>query len=147
MPSDLEELVRRLGGEIIETRREVLTVKQAAEEMNVPEDLIIKTLVVMTPEGAVLAILDGRSRLSLSRLRGRLATPEEVRRITGFEVGEVPPVGIPLRTFIDEKVLEKEFVYGGGGSKRRLIKISPRAIVEHQRAEVMDLRECSRSPF
>lgn len=147
MPSDLEELVRRLGGEIIETRREVLTVRQAAEEMNVPEDLIIKTLVVMTPEGAVLAILDGRSRLSLSRLRGRLATPEEVRRITGFEVGEVPPVGIPLRTFVDEKVLEKEFVYGGGGSKRRLIKISPRAIVEHQRAEVMELRERSRSPF
>ncbi len=137
--ADLEDLVRRLGGEIVETRREVLTVKQAAEEMGVPEDQIIKTLVILTPEGALLAILSGISRLDLKKLNGRLATPEEVRELTGFEVGEVPPVGIPMRTLVDSRVLEKELVYGGGGSKRRLVKISPKAIVEHQGAEVADL--------
>lgn len=141
MPRGLEELVRELGGEIVETEREVLTVRQAAEEVGVPEDWIVKTLVVMTREGAVLTILSGSSRLDLAKLGGRLATPEEVKELTGFEVGEVPPVGIPLRTLIDEEVLKKDLVYGGGGSKRRLIKISPRAILEHQRAEVTDLRE------
>lgn len=136
-----EELVRKLGGEVIETRREVLTVMQAAEEIGVPEDQIIKTLVVITPEGPLLAILSGRSRLNLEKLRGRLATPDEVRELTGFEVGEVPPIGIPLRTLIDEKVLEKDLVYGGGGSKRKLIKIAPEVILEYQRAEIADLRE------
>lgn len=136
---DLEDLVRRLGGEILKTRREVLTVKQAAEEIGVPEDQIIKTLVVMTPKGALLAILDGRSRLDLSKLNGRLATPDEVRELTGFEVGEVPPVGIPMRTLVDSRVLEKDFVYGGGGSRRKLVRISPKAIVEYQGAEVTDL--------
>ncbi|MEM0295839.1 MAG: YbaK/EbsC family protein [Candidatus Korarchaeum sp.] len=141
MPRSIEELVRKLGGEVIETEREVSTVKQAAEEMGVPEDQIIKTLVVITPEGPLLAVLSGNSRLDLVKLGGRLATREEVRELTGFEVGEVPPSGEPLRTLIDERVLERDVVYGGGGSRRRLIKISPKAILEHQRAEVTDLRE------
>ncbi|MEM3371568.1 MAG: YbaK/EbsC family protein [Candidatus Korarchaeum sp.] len=141
MPRPIEELVRKLGGEVIETEREVSTVKQAAEEMGVPEDQIIKTLVVITPEGPLLAVLSGNSRLDLVKLGGRLATREEVRELTGFEVGEVPPIGVPLRTLIDERVLERDVVYGGGGSRRRLIKISPKAILEHQRAEVTDLRE------
>ncbi|MEM0017906.1 MAG: YbaK/EbsC family protein [Candidatus Korarchaeum sp.] len=141
MPRSIEELVRKLGGEVIETEREVSTVKQAAEEMGVPEDQIIKTLVVITPEGPLLAVLSGNSRLDLVKLGGRLATREEVRELTGFEVGEVPPIGVPLRTLIDERVLERDVVYGGGGSRRRLIKISPKAILEHQRAEVTDLRE------
>lgn len=143
MPSteELREIVAKLGGEIVETEREVLTVKQAAEELGVDEALIIKTLVVITPEGPLLAILDGKSRLNLAKLRGRLARPEEVRKLTGYEVGEVPPVGIKMRTLVDERVLDREVIYGGGGSKRRLIKISPRAIVEYQKAEVTDLRE------
>lgn len=137
---EFERIIRGLGGELIETREEVITVKQAARELGVDESQIIKTLVVVTHNGPLLAILDGESRLNLSELGGRLATPEEVRELTGYEVGEVPPVGIPLRTLVDEKVLEKEVVYGGGGSKRRLVRLTPSAIVEYQRAEVAKLR-------
>ncbi len=50
-------------------------------------------------------------------------------------------MGIPLRTIVDRKVMEKSIVYGGGGSKRRLIEISPERIVEYQGAEVSDISD------
>ncbi|MDK2383925.1 MAG: aminoacyl-tRNA deacylase [Candidatus Korarchaeota archaeon] len=142
MTSDFESLVEELGGRLITTRGEVKTVRQAARELGVEEEQIIKTLVVITDEGPVLAILDGRSRLDLSKLgRGaRLASPREVEEHTGYRVGEVPPVGIPLRTLVDERVLRWDRVYGGGGSIRRLVELDPRAIVRYQKAEVGRLR-------
>lgn len=142
MADDLADLVRKLGGRIIETRGEVRTVRQAAKELGVDERQIIKTLVVITPQGPALAILDGRSRLDLAKLGegSRLASPREVRRYTGYGVGEVPPVGIPIRTYMDERVLEWDKVYGGGGSLRRLVELDPKAIVEYQGAEVRRLR-------
>ncbi len=141
MKVDFESLVEELGGRLITTTGEVRTVRQAARELGVEEGRIIKTLVVVTDDGPVLAILDGRSRLDLSKVgRGaRLATPEEVERYTGYRVGEVPPVGIPLRTFVDERVLRWDRVYGGGGSIRRLVELDPRVIVDHQKAEVRRL--------
>lgn len=137
-----ESLVRRLGGRIIDTEGEVKTVKQAARELGVDEGQIIKTLVVITRKGPILAILDGKSRLDLSRLGegARLATPEEVKAHTGYEVGEVPPLGIPIKTYVDERVLRWKRVYGGGGSVRRLVELDPRVIVEYQGAEIKKLR-------
>ena len=41
---------------------------------------------------------------------------------------------------MDPKVLGSEFVVGGGGRVDRLLKISPRRIVEYQRAKVVDVR-------
>jgi len=69
-------------------------------------------------KGRYLAIVDGESKVSLEKIKRhfgevRLATPEEVRKITGFEVGGVPPVGIEVKTTVDPKVLENEFVIGG----------------------------------
>jgi len=49
-----------------------------------------------------------------------LATPEEVKQITGFEVGAMPPVGVKVKTIVDPKVLKNEFVIGGGGRIDRL---------------------------
>jgi len=142
MKADFESLVEELGGRLITTQGEVKTVRQAAKELGVEEEQIIKTLVVITKDGPVLAILDGRSRLDLSKVgRGaRLASPREVEEHTGYRVGEVPPVGIPLRTLVDERVLRWDRVYGGGGSIRRLVELDPRTIVRYQKAEVRRLR-------
>ncbi len=142
MKADFESLIEELGGRLITTQGEVKTVRQAAKELGVEEEQIIKTLVVITEDGPVLAILDGRSRLDLSKVGkgARLASPREVEEHTGYKVGEVPPVGIPLRTLVDEKVLRWNKVYGGGGSIRRLVELDPRTIVRYQKAEVRRLR-------
>ena len=143
---DLEELVRSLGGEIINVGEPVKTVAQAVKAMGVSPKQIIKSLVLITENEPILVIVDGESKVSFEKIRQyfgkvRLATPEEVREITGFEVGAVSPIGIKIRTIIDPRVLENEYVIGGGGRINRLCRLDPRKIIEYQKAVVLDVKE------
>jgi len=143
---NLEEIIRSLGGEIIEVGRPVIRVSQAVEATGASPRQIIKSMVVISKEGPLLVIVDGESKISMKKLKKlfgkvRLASSDEVKELTGFEIGGVPPVGVPLRTIVDPRVLENDYVIGGGGRIDRLCKLDPRKIVEYQRAEVIDVRE------
>jgi len=139
------DLILRLGGEILEFGTPVKTVEQAVRATGADAGQIIKAMLLITEKaGAILAIVDGRSRIDLKKVekrfgKVRLASPRGVKEITGYEVGELPPIGIPLRTLIDPRVLEKSYVIGGGGAVNRLIRIDPRKIVEAQNAEIEDI--------
>jgi len=142
----LEEIVESLGGEIINVGKPVKTVTQAVKATKASPRQIIKSLVLISEKGPILAIVDGESKVSLEKIKQhfgevRLATPEEVKEITGFEVGGVPPVGINIKTIVDPRVLENEFVIGGGGRIDKLCKLSPKKIVEYQKAEIIEIRE------
>ena len=89
--------------------------------------------------------MDGESKVDPNKLaknfgKVRLATPEEVKRITGFEVGAMPPVGVEVKTIVDPKILENKFVIGGGGRMDKLSKLNPEKIVEYQKAIIVDVR-------
>lgn len=139
---ELKRIVKELGGEFLELNTPVKTVEQAARATGADPGQIIKSILLMTEnEGAILAIVDGRSRIDLRKIekrfgRVRLALPQEVKEITGYEVGELPPIGIPIKTLIDPRVLEKSYVLGGGGAINRLIKMDPYKILKIQNAEV-----------
>ncbi|RLI27472.1 MAG: hypothetical protein DRO52_00060 [Candidatus Hecatellales archaeon] len=141
-----EELVRRLGGEIISVGVPVKTVEQAVKATGSKPKQIVKSLLFIAERGGpVLVVVDGEARVDLERLEKlfgsvRFATPEEVKEIAGCEVGGVPPVGVNVRTIVDPRVLENEFVIGGGGSIDKLSKLNPRKIVEHQKAEIIDVK-------
>ena len=142
----LKDIARELNAEILEIGRPVKTVKQATRETGVKPRQVIKSLVVICEKEPLLVIVDGESKVSMKKLEElfgncRLAKPEEVKRLTGYEVGGVPPVGVPLRTIIDPKVLENEYVIGGGGAIDRLLRIEPKKIVEYQKAEIVEVRE------
>ena len=142
----LEELIRKLGGEIINVGKPVKTVEQAVKATGSNPKQIIKSLLFISEKEPVLVIVDGESKVDLNKLakiiggKVRLATPEEVKQITGFEVGAVPPVGVEVKTIVDPKVLESKFVIGGGGRINRLSKLNPEKIVEHQRAIIVDVK-------
>ena len=142
----LEEIAKVLNAEILDIGKPVKTVQQAAQATGFSPNKIIKSLVLVCDKGPLLTILDGDSRIDFKKLepkfgRCRFAKPYEVREITGYEVGGVPPVGISLLTIIDLRVMRKDYVIGGGGSIDRLIKIAPQKIAEYQNAEIMEIRE------
>lgn len=143
---NVEKVIESLGGEMLNVGKPVKTVAQAAKATKASPKQIIKSLVLISEKGPMLAIVDGESKVSFEKIeqhfgKVRLATPEEVRKITGFEIGGVPPVGINIKTVIDPKVLENEFVIGGGGRIDKLCKIDPRKIIEYQRADVIEIRK------
>jgi prolyl-tRNA editing enzyme YbaK/EbsC (Cys-tRNA(Pro) deacylase) len=69
----------------------------------------------------------------------RLATPEELRNITGYEPGTLPPVAHKqnIRTVLDEDVIDEDYVYAGGGSLGSSLKISPKDIARLQNALIL----------
>ncbi len=143
---EFEELIKKLDGEIIDVAKPVKTVAQAVSATNSSPKQIIKSLLFISENEPVLVILDGESRVDLKKLtklvgKVRFASPEEVKQITGFEVGAVPPIGIKIKTIVDKKVLENKFVIGGGGRIDRLIRLIPDKIIQHQKAIVEDVRK------
>jgi len=146
MEEKLEDLVRRLGGEVINVGKPVKTVKQAVKATGLSPKQIIKSLLFISENGPILVILDGSSKVDLAKLnrvvgRGkiRLARPDEVKQITKYEVGSLPPIGVKARTIVDPRVLKNRIVVGGGGNSTKLSKLDPRKIIEYQKAEIADI--------
>jgi prolyl-tRNA editing enzyme YbaK/EbsC (Cys-tRNA(Pro) deacylase) len=94
----------------------------------------------------MVAIVRGDMRVDERKLREastasaiRIAKAREVERFTGYKIGEVPPVGHGLRTFVDQKVMALEKAYAGGGSTHTLLEISPEAIARLSKAETAEI--------
>ena len=108
------------------------SVAEAAETAKCLSNSFIKSICMIDPNGnLIVAIVKGENRASTSRVskslsieRPRIATSEEMLEKTGYPCGGTPPFGYGAIFLIDPKVMEKEVVYGGGGSECALIKIS-----------------------
>ena len=141
---DIKDLIRSVGGEIIELDVDVKTVSQASKATGLPPDHIIKSLVFIGEREAALVIVSGDKRVNLDKLarfigKCRLATPREALMLTGFEVGGMPPIGVPLRTIVDSNLVDKEYVVGGGGDIKTLSKLKVDTIIKYQSAEIYDI--------
>lgn len=68
------------------------------------------------------------------------ASADETRDMTGMEIGGVTPLALPgdLPIWIDGAVMACEYVILGGGNRDSKIKLDPRALLEHARAEVVE---------
>lgn len=125
---------RKIDAKIIEVSK-ASTVKEAAEELGCSKREVIKSIVLVAENEAVIAIVDGTSSVDLKRVgilvgkNVRIAGREEVLNLTGFPVGGVPPIGHECKVFVDERVLKNERVYGGGGDEEHLLSISTNEIV------------------
>lgn len=140
------------SAEIVHPGGPTPTVAAAAATLGVDEQHVIKSLLFVNKAGdAVLAITAGTGRVSRRKLadytglRGlKLAKPDVVREITGFDVGAVPPVGhaTSVPVVIDERVLQLDVIYGGSGETDTMLKIAPTEIhrlTDAQVAEIVDL--------
>ena len=130
---------RDLEAKLHETSIEVMTVEDAAEALDVETEDIIKSLVFFIDSKAHLVIGLGKDPIDEERLKDvldaeevRIASPEEVKEITGYSIGEVPPISIGLPKVIERRVIDKDIVYGGGGSIRHLLEIDPSELVDEE---------------
>jgi prolyl-tRNA editing enzyme YbaK/EbsC (Cys-tRNA(Pro) deacylase) len=140
----------KIPGEILELDVPTPTVESAAAAVGCQPGQIVKSLLFFIRDEPVLAITSGPAHIErrsisthfqVGRKKVKLADPQTVLAETGFQVGAMPPFGhfTPLPTLIDQRVLEIEQVYAGGGSDQSLLHISPQVILEVTRATVLDL--------
>lgn len=128
------------------------TVSDAARELGVETDRIIKSLVFLADGRPLLVVNNGLSRvdrrklatlLGVGRKKVKFATADEALAVTGFVVGSMPPFGHRqrLRTIVDPAVAALDTLYGGGGDIDAMMRLTSRELVRVTGAEVHPLSE------
>lgn len=120
-----------------------LTVEDAARQLEVKPEKIVKSVVFKDKkENPLISVVSGNTEVDeekLAKIHGsevNIAKAREVEDFLGYKVGEVPPIGHDLKTFVDSKVMEFDKVIAGGGSTHTLVELSPNDIVEVTDAEI-----------
>jgi prolyl-tRNA editing enzyme YbaK/EbsC (Cys-tRNA(Pro) deacylase) len=141
-----------IAGEILHLSVPTPTVETAAQAVGTTVDQIIKSILFLVDEQPVLAIACGLSSIQrraiadlfgVGRKRVKLASPETVLEISGYEVGAMPPFGHlqPLTTLIDRNVLDFTDAYAGGGAENAIVHLNPQDILRVSGAKILDLLE------
>ncbi len=114
------------------------------------EDQIVKTLIFCTDQGVYSLIMVAADQNAVSGLLKKalgsrnisLAKPEDVKRITGYEIGSIPPFHWQpdgFRSIIDEALMSEEVLGVGAGVWGNEILITPANLQRASRGEVFNL--------
>ena len=67
-----------------------------------------------------------------------LAKPEEIYNLTGSKIGNVSLINEGLKTLMDKKILENNYVYGGCGINNHTLKIKVTDLIKVTQATIAD---------
>ncbi len=109
----------------------------------------VKNICMIDDSGnLIVAIVRGEDRASTSRVgkflkieRPRLATVEEILKMTGFPCGGTSSFGFNALFLIDEKILEIKNIVTGGGSEYALIKIASENLQKANNGKICRVRK------
>lgn len=146
------ENVQRVIGEVMQEDLDVEfmvhakaeTVAESAENTDVEEEEIVKTLVFIADE-PVAVLCPGDTSVSEEKLEElvdgepRMANPSEVREATGYYVGGVSPFDLEIRVLMEESLLQQEEVKPAAGSRVVGVEIDPEDLKEVSGAETADI--------
>jgi prolyl-tRNA editing enzyme YbaK/EbsC (Cys-tRNA(Pro) deacylase) len=109
------------------------TAREAAAACGCELGQIVKSLVFRSPMDPLLVLCAGDRRVDEAKLGGsvEMASPGEVRRLTGFAIGGVPPLGHdpPMRTVIDASLRRFESVWCAAGTPSSVFEIATAELV------------------
>lgn len=104
----------------------------AAAAVGVDVGQIVKSLVFLRDDVPVLVLCAGDRRVDAERLGLKPAPAEQVREVTGFSIGGVPPLGhdTELETIIDESLRRFSVVWAAAGTPHAVFAIDTKALIE-----------------
>jgi prolyl-tRNA editing enzyme YbaK/EbsC (Cys-tRNA(Pro) deacylase) len=127
------------------------TAVDAAAAIGTTVGRIVKSLVFMAGDRAILVLAAGPNRVDVAkvaRLVGqpiRRANADQVRQWTGYAIGGVPPIGhaAPLETLVDQDLLDYDIVWAAAGTPNTVFAIDPAELVRITGAHVADVAQAS----
>lgn len=123
---------------LIHNDKPIYTAKEGADYFKIDIARIAPTLIIYTAVGFYVLVISGeRGHVDFKGIKDllnckniRLATKEEVKLTTGFSVGNVPMLGIPLPYIVDKRLLKFSFIYGGLGKENTTLKVDPNTLLK-----------------
>ena len=126
------------------------SVAEAAVVVGALAEDFVKSICMIDLEGNfIVAIVKGEDKASTTNVakvlnikeRPRTAKPDEMLEKTGYPYGGTPVCGYSAIFLIDERVMEKEIVYSGGGSETSLLKIPTQELVKANNGKIVKIRK------
>jgi len=143
--------LRSLGanGEVVELAASTRTSQEAAAAVGTTVAQIAKSLVFVNGEAPVLVIASGVNRVSMEKLAALLGSPatrpdgETVKRLTGFPIGGVAPVGHTTRprVLIDRDLLQYPEIWAAAGTPNAVFRTTPEELARVTEGEIVDVKE------
>jgi len=148
--SDLKSLLDAAGSDyaILEHEQTISTAQAGAQTGLGNLSSMAPTFILKTEAGYLAAIIRGDTRLAYKKIKRQLglknislASVDQVKEVTGADVGYVSLVNPGMKTIVDEKVIAMDVVYGGCGVPRHTLRIQPKDLVAAIQARVFDFSE------
>ncbi|GEM_PF-5543303 len=120
----------------------------AADEIKLPREQILKTLLFKDGTSFLLFILPSKDKLDVAKVCSvlhlnnmRMASYEEVLEVTGHDVGKVTPIVLTssLPIYMEDSILAYDLVGIASGTKGFEVVLSPRELQNIISAQIMSL--------
>tara|TARA_B100000676_G_C17804743_1_gene694146 strand:+ start:109 stop:588 length:480 start_codon:yes stop_codon:yes gene_type:complete len=139
-----------INQKIINLDNSARTAKEAASSLGCETGAIVKSLLFRAENTFVLCLMSGDKKVSLNKLKKILnikdvsmASADEVKKITGFTIGGVSPIGHlnNINVIMDSSLERHKELYAAAGHPNCVFKISFRNLAELTNGSVKDIAE------
>ena len=136
--------------EIICLEKTARTAQDAATALGCNVGAIVKSLLFKTEDNFILCLVSGDKRCSLNKLKNifnikdvSMAHPDEVKKITGYTIGGVSPVGHlnKLKIYIDNNLERFTTIFAAAGHPNCVFKIDFKQLTILTYGEKKDITE------
>ena len=136
--------------EVICLEKTARTAEDAATALGCNVGAIVKSLLFSTGNNFVLCLVSGDKRCSLNKLKKILdekdvsmANPDDVKKITGYTIGGVSPVGHlnKVKIYIDTNLERFKTVFAAAGHPNCVFKIEFNQLTKLTYGEIKEITE------
>jgi Ala-tRNA(Pro) deacylase len=123
---------RGIAFEVIPHEKAFTSIDEA-RALGIEADEVVKTLLLDTSSGHVLAVIPGDRRLDMRLVEevvgdkhAHLATEQEISRdLPTLELGSLPPIGSLLKahSYVDPEVMQHETIVFAAGTQTESVKV------------------------
>src|SRR5580700_2570855 len=130
---------------LFEDKKTLSSAREGVREYELDMTDAAPTFIIKVKDIYVAAIIRGDCRIDFKKLallllekNIKLASEDEVLKITGAKIGTVSLVNSALDTWIDKKILDRGYVYGGCGVENYTLKIKTQDLSRVTNAKIGD---------
>ena len=135
---------------VIVLKQTARTANDAATALGCKVGAIVKSLLFKTGNSFVLCLVSGDKRCSLNKLKKILdekdvsmANPEDVKRVTGYTIGGVSPIGhlTKIKIYIDENLKNFTSIFAAAGHPNAVFEIDFENLKALTSGEIKEITE------
>ena len=126
------------------------TARDAASSLGCEVGAIVKSLLFKTENSFTLCLISGDKKASLNKIKkilnikdAYLASADEVKKVTGFTIGGVSPIGHinKIEILIDNSLKRFKFLFAAAGHPNCVFKIDFENLKNISKGSIKDLIE------